>query len=142
MSSIKTGMKTKALVVLACGLFSFASISAAQEMTAENYIALDLEARQVTLEGVWERLVLLQLGADLSLQLQHDAQTQQKVEAIYAEAGTTLAKTVVWATHNTQAINRWLARHPDVESEYARINRELDEASAQIESFQTNQQGD
>jgi len=133
MSKIKRFMKMKVLSLLACALFS--SVSLAQEMNEKNYVAMDLQARQATLEGVRDRLTLLELSADLSTQFEQDSQTQQAVEAIYTDSGMTSAQAITWATRNQQAIARWLADHPELQTEYDRIARELDEVSTQIQAL-------
>lgn len=117
----------------------FAStFSMAQEMTAADYIAMDLQARQITLDGVRDRLALLQLGAGLDTQLESDADTQQQVDAIYQHYGLTSSSAIAWATQHTTVIADGLTDNPDQQAEYDRIARELDTLSDHIQSL-TNQ---
>ncbi|MBL1275074.1 MAG: hypothetical protein COB30_003210 [Ectothiorhodospiraceae bacterium] len=112
-----------------------ASSSFAQEMTAEHYISMDLQARQLTLEGVKDRLSLLQFNAGLGRQLDQDAETQQDVGAVYQQHNMTASRAIAWATQHTQAIIQWLKEHPDQQAEYDRISRELDAVSTQIQAL-------
>ena len=99
----------------------FSSLSIAEEITAADYVAMDLQTRQMTLEGVKDRLVLLQSGSTLATQLESDAQTQQQVSEVYQAYGITSSKAIAWATQHSQAITQWLNAHPDQQAEYDRI---------------------
>ncbi|MCP3670951.1 MAG: hypothetical protein GY814_11065, partial [Gammaproteobacteria bacterium] len=110
-------------------------LSVAQEITAEQYVSMDLQARQLTLEGVRDRLSLLQLNAGLDTQLDQDAEIQQEIEAVYQQHNMTASSAVAWATQNNQAITDWLASNPDQQAEYDRIARELEAVSTQIQAL-------
>lgn len=133
MLKLKIFMAIKTVLWMICALFS--SLSLAQDINAADYVAMDLQARQITLQGVRDRLTLLELGADLPTQLEQDSETQQAVEAVYTLSGTSSGQAIAWATHNPQAIADWLADHPEQQAEYDRIARELDEASTQIQAL-------
>ena len=107
----------------------------AQDITAADYIAMDLQARQLTVDGVRDRLSLLQLEAGLDLQLNHDAETQKKIEAIYLQHNMTSSSAIAWATKHSKKIADWLENNPDKQAEYDRIARELDTLSTQIQAL-------
>ena len=107
----------------------------AEPLTAADYVALELEARRITLDGVKDRLILLQGSADFESQLQHDSNTRQQVDSLYQIYGVTLPGALVWASHNRQAINDYLAERPDQQAEYERIADELDAVSKQIQTL-------
>ena len=104
-------------------------------ISAADYVAMDLQARQLTLEGVRNRLTLLQLKAGLDAQLDQDAEIQQDIKAIYQQHNMTSANSLAWATKNKQAITDWLANNPEQQAEYDRIARELDAVSVQIQAL-------
>lgn len=105
-----------------------------EEMNAERFIDLDIQARKVTLDGVRDRLTLLELGADMALQIEQDNQTQQAVNSVYLTSGTSVAQAVTWAGRNKTAIVEWLAEHPELQTEYDQISRALDQVSTQIQT--------
>ncbi|MEW5250843.1 hypothetical protein [Microbulbifer sp. 2201CG32-9] len=133
MSKLIRPIVAPVFLLLVCAVFP--TVSKAQEITVEHYIAMDLLARQATLDGVRQRLNLLQSRADRPEQLAQDSKTRQSVEAIYADFGTTSAQAVAWATRNRQAINHWLDGNPGLQAEYARIARELEQVSARIQAL-------
>lgn len=108
--------------------------ASAEDMNAERFIDLDIQARKVTLEGVRDRLTLLVLGADMALQIEHDKQTQQAVNSVYLTSGTSVAQAVRWAGRNKTAIVEWLAEHPELQTEYDQISRALEQISTQIQT--------
>lgn len=130
-----TTVKAAATVVAIVALLSTSTVVMAQEITAADYVAMDLHARQLTVDGVKDRLALLQLGADLDTQLQQDAETQQDVEAAYQQYDMTASSAIAWATQHRQAIIDWLANNADQQSEYDRIAKELDTVSTQIQTL-------
>ena len=107
----------------------------AQDITVADYVAMDLQARQLTLNGVRDRLSLLQLDAGLDAQLDQDAEIQQEIETVYEQHNMTASSAIAWATKNNQAIADWLANNPDHQAEYDRIARELDAVSIQIQAL-------
>lgn len=133
---IKQTVKAAALATLLCvSLFSISLKINAQDITVADYVAIDLQARQLTLEGVRDRLSLLQLNAGLDAQLDQDAEIQQEIEAVYQQHNMTSSSAIAWATQHSQAIADWLANNPDQQAEYDRISRELDAVSQQIQAL-------
>lgn len=104
-------------------------------ISAADYVAMDLQARQLTLDGVRDRLSLLQLDAGLDAQLDQDAEIQQDIDAVYQQHNMTSSSAIAWATKNNKAITDWLANNPDHQAEYDRIARELDAVSQQIQAL-------
>jgi hypothetical protein len=133
MFNVTRVMKIKVSSLLVCVFLS--SVAFAQEMTVERYVSMELQARQVTLDGVRDRLALLSRGADMSEQLEQDGETQKAIEAIYKDSSMTPAQAIAWATQNKGAIEAWLIEHQEQQAEYDRIARELDEVSRQIQAI-------
>ena len=110
-------------------------ISAAQQLTVEDYVNLDLTARQLTLDGAKARLALLQDGADVATQVRQDNQIRQQVDNLYHAAGMTAAGTLNWAARHAQAIADYLARYPNRQADYDRLASQLDEVSRRIDAL-------
>ncbi len=140
-SSTRLIKNTVKVAAIAMVLFT-SSLSIAQEMTAEQYVSMDLQARQLTLEGVRDRLSLLQLNAGLDTQLDQDAEIQQEIEAVSQQHNMTASTAIAWATQHSQAITTWLANNPNQQAEYDRIVRELDAVSTQIQALANQSQGE
>jgi len=124
-----TPLKAAAVAALLCS----STFSLAQDMTAANYIAMDLQARQITLNGVRDRLTLLQSAASLEKQLASDADTQQQVDVVYQRNGMTSSRAIAWATQHALNIAKQRAKSPEQQAEYDRIASELDTVSTQIQ---------
>ncbi|WP_028671754.1 hypothetical protein [Saccharospirillum impatiens] len=107
----------------------------AQELTPAHYVELDIAVRQATLDGVEERLALLRAGVETDVIQQRDADTRQTITALYRQYGTTAPQAVAWATRNREAIEDWLAKNPEYQSEYHRLARLLDATSNELQSF-------
>ena len=136
MPKIKLLNKSRPLLLAVCAFYS--SLVLADDLDAQSYIAIDLQARQLTLDGVHARLNLLRQQADMDSQLAQDHETRQMIEAIYAAYGTSVSQAVAWAGRNREAIGDWLSDHPEQQAEYDRLARELDSLSLQLQAL-TNQ---
>ncbi len=121
-------------------LKSAAQASNVTGISAADYVAMDLQARQLTLEGVRDRLALLQLNAGLDAQLEQDTEIQQDIDVVYQQYNMTAASAIAWATKNNEVIKAWLANNPSQQAEYDRIARELDAVSTQIQALMNTQQ--
>ncbi len=136
MPKMKLINRYRPLILAVWALFS--SLTLADDLDAQSYIEIDLQARQLTLNGVTARLDLIRQNADMDSQLVQDHETQQMIEAIYAAYGITVSQAVTWAGRNREAIRNWLSAHPEEQAEYDRLAREMDSVSAQIQAL-TNQ---
>ncbi|ODS24342.1 hypothetical protein AB835_04035 [Candidatus Endobugula sertula] len=128
---LKTILRASALTACLCAF----SLSQVETLTAADYVAMELEARQITLDGVRDRLALLQANAGLDTQLAGDSDTQQQVDDVFQQYGMTLSSALAWATQHRQAIDDYLAQHPAQQAEYDRIARELETVSTQIQAL-------
>ncbi len=116
-------------------MLALSSNSMALDLSAQDYITMDLQVRQATLDGVQARAQLMEQGGDLDAQFALDTQIQQTVTNIYSNWGMTSAQAVVWATHHFEEVQTLLTTQPSLQAEYDRISRELDEASALIQAM-------
>lgn len=107
----------------------------AQELTPAHYVKMDIAVRQATLDGVEERLALLGAGVEPDVIQQRDEATRRTITGLYRQYGTTASQAVAWATRNREAIEDWLAHHPNYRSEYHRLARSLDAASNELQAF-------
>jgi hypothetical protein len=136
---MRNRLKTTISAAIATLLLALSSVAAAQEFTAADYVTMDLQARQFTLDGVRDRLFLLQLNAGLDAQMDQNMEIQEDVETIYQSYGMTASSALAWATQNREAITGWLTTNPNHQAEYDRIARELEAVSNQIQALETSE---
>lgn len=112
----------------------------AEPLTPEVYVQMDLQARQITLEGVKQRNDLLANGASLDAQMRASDATRQAVDAVYQMQGISSGQALAWYRQNDNQVMGWLAEHPDLSEEYERIAAELDVLSLQLQNRQSSQE--
>ncbi|ODS23276.1 hypothetical protein AB835_09655 [Candidatus Endobugula sertula] len=110
------------------------ALVAAQALTIEEYIRMDIEVRIATVDGMKDRLALLAANASPDKQWAGDSETQQIIEDIYRQRGVSAAEVLNWANQHDSDIQQWLNEHPDVQAEYDDINAEFNATSQRIQS--------
>ncbi|AXQ29558.1 hypothetical protein D0B54_13020 [Solimonas sp. K1W22B-7] len=91
-------------------LLAYTPLSMACRYTPNSYVETDLQVRQLTVEGMEQRLALLQSGADTGA-LSRDESTQAKVQAVFNSQGCTAAQHHNYAARNAKLIADWYAAH-------------------------------
>lgn len=108
----------------------------AVELTPETFFQADIEARQVTIEGMYDRLDLLSSGtATMQEEMQLNEATEQQVSAVFAKYGTTQNDHLVYAQKNTEALAQFLEINPDYQAAYDSLNDQFEAASDSINAL-------
>lgn len=128
------------LTFLILGSLFFSAITRAEPLTPEVYVHMDLQARQITLDGVKQRKELLANGASLDAQMRASDATRQAVDAVYHTQGVSSGQALAWYRQNANQLMDWLAEHPELSEEYERIAAELDALSRQLQNRQSSQE--
>ena len=122
-------------VLLGLLLSALSAVALPQELTPATFVQADLETRAVTLEGLQAQLTALQQGADYTTQVQLADDNQGAVAVVFRKYGTTGAAHVAYGTYHRDAIEQWLADHPDREQQYAELAARLNFLSGQIDTL-------
>lgn len=128
-------------ITIASYLFSWilliASVSAhAQSLSPQSFVQIDIAVREITLDGMNERILLLSTGSATSKdELALDKAHQQAVADTYRTYGTTANAHTLYGTHNAQAIANWLEQNPEWQAHYDDIAAEFESLSAQLDGL-------
>lgn len=122
-------------LLLGLMLSTLSAMALTQELTPATFVQADLETRAVTLDGLQAQLSALQQGADTATQVQLADDNQGVVTQVFHRYGTTGAAHVAYGTYHREAIEQWLAAHPDLEQQYADLAARLTFLSGQIDTL-------
>ncbi|MCV2886370.1 hypothetical protein OE749_16870 [Aestuariibacter sp. AA17] len=84
-------------------------VSHAASITPNTWLAIDSQVKQLTVEGMQRRYVLLTDSASMGEQAIDDANTQALISQVYLEHGITAAEHVLYYKKNKLAIEQVLA---------------------------------
>lgn len=113
----------------------FAGVSAgAGEITEHSvYVYLDTQARQITLDGMKQRLAALAAGErDLGALLTLGSQTREEVDKLFADWGMTPAQHAAYGSRNGEAIEGWIEQHPTWARTYEKLETRFQSLSSQL----------
>jgi hypothetical protein len=127
--------RIKAMVLGLC-LTGLVTGVSAQALTPETFVQADIEARQVTLEGMSARLSQLQQGAASAAQAQADEQNHMTVDAVFRRYGTDGASHAAYGTQRRDEVSAWLAANPEYQHQYDAITDQFEALSQQFEALQ------
>jgi hypothetical protein len=99
----------------------------------DTYVYVEVSVREATLEGMRQRLALLQSPRytpeqDGAL----DAQTRLRIADIYASFNTTASAHVAYGTRNAALIAAWLEQNPTWRSRRATLDSQFRSLSEQL----------
>lgn len=118
------------LLAVAC----LASSSMADGLDGPDmYVYVDVSVREVTLEGMRQRLSLLQ-SSDYSAESDAalDAQTRVQIADVYLQFGTTAGGHAAYGTRNRAQIEEWLEANPEWKDRYATLATQFRALSDQL----------
>lgn len=107
----------------------------ADGLTPEQFVAADVEARELTLAGMQTQADLLVQGADEQSLLSADVLSAQQVEALFASYDTSGAAHTAYGTQQRAAIEQWLAEQPDWQSRYQDLDRRFEDLSSILDAL-------
>lgn len=111
----------------------------AQELTPETYTKADVEARELTLDGMRMQIDLLTQAADEQTRTNAALANQEAVEAVFSGYGTSGSAHSAYGTQHNEAIEAWLASQPQWQSTYQELASEFATLSEQLNSLREGQ---
>lgn len=114
-------------------------LAAAAQLTPQSYMQAAIEAREVTLAGMEQRLTLLQSGADLQTEMTALAQSEARVEAVFQRYGTSAAKHAAYAAVHADEIAAWLEANPELQTRLGMLQTRVVELSHGFDSVRGRQ---
>ena len=109
-------------------------VAIAQTLSPASYIDIELKVRQITNEGMQQRLFLIKLQSEDSVEDQYelDAETYNMINAVYESHGVTAGSHAAYGTRNVVAIDKFLMNKPTIRQELEAIGHEFDRLSSLI----------
>lgn len=126
-------MDLRKLLLLACVVLWPASGWAT--LTAESYLRLEYEVRQLTLEGMEQRIALLQAGASLDDEERLDSRIRTSIDEVYRRYGTTPGAHAAFGNRETAAIGAWLDQNFSWKYRFQWLNSRFEALSQQIRAL-------
>jgi len=126
--------KIKAMVLGLCLTGLVAGVSA-QALTPETFVQADIEARQVTLEGMSARLSQLQQGGTAD-QEHPGEQNHMTVDAVFRRYGTDGASHAAYGTQHRDEVSAWLTANPEYQQQYDELTVRFEALSQQFDALQ------
>jgi len=132
-------LANKLLLLLA--LVSCGATAMAQAMSPTIYVNIELKIRQLTNDGMAQRLFLLRLQDEDSLQHQNDLdfETRTLINAVYRGHGVTAGIHTAFGSQHAQSIASYLNENPEKAERFNIIQSEFELYSSQINAALTGQ---
>ena len=90
-----------------------------------QWVSLTIEVKQLTLDGMYSQLDLLQAGADGEAIMAQDATTQNQVDEAYQNYGITVVEYAQQAQTNAAQIDNHLTTNPAMQTQLDNLNNEF-----------------
>ena len=107
----------------------------AENLSSEDFLQADVEARRLTLEGMSHQVALLMSGASAQEVDQAVSENQANVEAVFTSFGTSGAEHSAYGTKNRAAIEAWMTGHPEWQQIYDALDAEFTSLSQQLSTL-------
>ncbi|MGH8177226.1 MAG: hypothetical protein ACREV5_13280 [Steroidobacter sp.] len=106
----------------------------------DMYVYIDVSAREITLEGMRQRLALLQ-SSEYSAETDDaiDSQTRLQIADVYVQFATTPAAHAAYGTRQGERIEAWLNENPDWKNRYATLDSQFRSLSDQLSASRRTQ---
>lgn len=106
----------------------------------DMYVYIDVSVREITVEGMRQRLALLQsTGYSTEADNAIDTNTRVQVADVYAQFGTTPGAHVAYGTRKAELVKVWLEENPDWKNRYATIESNFRSLSSQLSALRSAQ---
>jgi len=127
-------MLTRNRLALSAILLVFNTFVFAQSLTPATYIDIEIQVRQLTNDGMSQRLFLLKLQNEDSIEDQSDLDidTLTAITEVFRSNGVTAGSHTAFGTQNAKRIADFLKANPDKQQQLDSIESEFELYSSQI----------
>lgn len=113
------------IFILLC-LSTFTSQGFAETLTPGNWIEIELQIKELTVEGMKSRYHLLVDNASLERQYEADAETQSQINRVYEAYGTTPIKHQNYGQHHSDDIQQLIMQNQAAQQRFEQISRDFE----------------
>lgn len=126
-------------VAIALGIACFSAVADGID-GPDMYVYIEVSAREATLEGMRQRLALLQSsGYSVEADNAIDSQTRLRITDVYVQFDTTPGAHAAYGTRHGALIQAWLEEHPDWKNRYATLDSQFRSLSSQLSASRRTQ---
>ena len=111
----------------------------AQNLTPETYVRVDVEARQLTIDGMHQQVDMLSGDVMIDTINSVSESNRDKVNTMFNYYGTTASAHSAYGTRYGKEIEQWLAGHSDWEQTYDALDDEFSSLSQQLSTLREGQ---
>lgn len=122
-------------ILCAAWVLAIVPASFADELTPETYVAVEAEVRELTLEGMAQRVSLLSGGSNPEFEALLDAANRQQVRQAFQDNDTTANAHAAYGTQNADEIAAWLDANPDWQAHLDSLAQEFESLSNQLDAL-------
>lgn len=105
---------------------------AASALTPQQSVELQIQVSQMTIEGMQNRLSLLQSDASQELQYKSDNETRELISQTYKDFGVTPTQHLKFRSENEQVISEYLSANPVYALQLDQLDRQFEQLSNSI----------
>lgn len=98
---------------------------AADPLTPGKWIEIELQVKELTVEGMKERYRLLAENTNLEHQYNADAQTQSQINRVYENHHTTAIKHQNYGQQHIKDIEREIMQNPVAQQRFEQVDRDF-----------------
>ncbi|MDO6705956.1 hypothetical protein [Photobacterium sp. 1_MG-2023] len=113
-----------------------APVMAACNLNIAQYVSVEIESRQHTVDGMAQRLMLLQQQANMDLMYEADWETAQKVNAVFARYDCSPAEHARFGVVHEGDIAVYLLSHPESQARLEHIQAKFNQYTQSIRAIQ------
>ena len=113
---------------------------AAAEMNPQAYYELEIQARELTLEGMQKRLTCMRSDCQAPAQYAIDEEYQQKIMTLHEKNGTTPSRLAAWYTHHAVEAENYRLTNPQLQMRFDALSDSYEKISDEIKKLMETQQ--
>ncbi len=111
------------------------TVFASCQLTAEQFVDLDIKSRTFTLDGMQQRLTLLEQDANDYLMHQSDQDIYQRVKAVFDDVNCTPAQHARFGSEYAGEITIYLLSNPELQSQLEQLESNFAHLSSSIRAL-------
>lgn len=123
------------ILLAALGLATMTASPADEgKLNPSRYVYLETSAREISIEGMEKRLAIRRNDGDEAKLRRISKRTRERIRELFAEWEVEPGDHATYGGRNREAIEAWLADHPDWQRNYEQLMRRAKTLSNKLEN--------
>lgn len=119
------------LLVLLCVFVGLPALAKCN-LTIDSYIEIELETRELTVQGMETRLTLLEIESDIETINEEDLRTYNQIQKVYNRYHCTPTEHLVYGAEYEGDVALYFVMHPEPQAKMNQIEDRFEYVSQQI----------